>query len=262
MLAVAAGVSVAYATLLAPALAMQVASDRDPGQAVIVVASQGNAVLDPADIDALTRALPGTRVGRALAPVSFSAAAAGASTPVTLESVDSAFFSVYGLQTANGTFFTPADDLRASPVAVLGQQVAQSEFGSATAATGKSLRVQNVSLTVVGVLAESSSPDMALFNQSVFVPLQTGRVRLVGTQAATELVIGAASETDASKLAVLASRVLALRYPSTTSAFSVQVHEENQVPASVGGLLLQAVGRVRAQFLEAKGLACTCQTLS
>ncbi len=252
LLAVVAGVGVGYASLLCLAIVTQLVTNRASGPAVVIVAPQETAPLDPADIDALTRALPGANVSRALVPESL--ATTGTLPLVNVESVDADFFSVYGLQAASGTFFRPADDLRANPVAVVGGQVAQTLFGSVSAATGKSLRVQNVSLTVIGVLAPPSSPDLASFNQNVFVPLQTGRLRLVGAGAPTELVIGPASGANASNLARLASHVLAVRYPRATSAFSVQVHVETQAPASLPRLVWQAAASNHAEFVEAKRL--------
>ncbi len=253
VLAVVVSVGLGYTLLLAPAVASELAPGSNRGPAIVTVTSQQAAALDPADIDALTQALPGAIISRGLVPVSLFAT--GNSAPLNIQSVDSTFFSVYGLQTSSGTLFTPADDLRANPVAVIGQQVAQTAFGNAAAATGKSLRVRNVSLTVIGVLATPSNPDLASFSQSVFVPLQTGKVRLVGAQVPAQLVIGASSAANAANIAALASHVLAARYPAATSAFSVQVHDEDQAPASIPQLLTRATTSVRAEFLAAKGLA-------
>ena len=245
-------VGIGYVLLVTPAVAGEILSGGAQAPVVITVTSRGPN-LDPADIDALTRALPAAVVvSRDLAPESIPIA--GASTPLDVESVDSAFFDVYGLNLVSGTLFTPADDLRAAPVAIIGQQVAQSLFGSATAATGKSLRVRNVSLTVIGVLAPSDDPNLAGFSQRVFVPLQTGRIRLVGAQAPTQLAIGTTTAATASNLAASATQVLRQRYPTAISAFSVQTHVESWAPEAIPALFTQAASRVHTEFLQAKGL--------
>jgi hypothetical protein len=255
VLIVLVSVGMGYVVLLAPTVASQLASGGGQLPAVITVASQATPTLDPADIDALTRALPGTTISRTLIP---GPTLATATVPaLDVEPVDAAFFGVYGLKAAKGAFFTPADDLRANQVAVLGQQAAQTLFGDATSATGKSLRVRNVSLTVIGVIAQPDNPDLASFSQEVFVPLQTGKVRLVGAQAPTELVIGVANGADAANLAASAARVLALRYPSAASRFSVHIHNETQQPVSLPELLGRAAAAVHADFLEAKDLTST-----
>ena len=246
-----------YAVLLIPAIANQLATELSQAPVVITVAAQGAATLDPADIAAVTQAMPSAAISRTLAPgptlVTDTAPA------IDVESVDAAFFGIYALKPTSGTLFTPTDDLRANRVAVVGQQAAQTLFGSPSTAIGKSIRVRNVSLTVIGVLAQPSDPDLAALGRSVFVPLQTGRVRLVGNQASTELVIGVTNASDASNLAALASRVLALRHPGAASLFSVQRHVEGQAPPSIPELLTRAAVEVRAEFLTAKDLSLVSQ---
>ena len=251
LLSVALSVAVGYALLLAPAMVSQLGARTGQASAVITVTPQGQP-LDPADIEALTRALPSALVSRNLAPQSIPTP--GASFPTSVEAVDSTFFAVYGLKLLGGRFFTSWDDLQANPVAVIGQQTAETYFSRATAAIGKSLRVRNVSLTVIGVLAQPAAADLTGLSQRVFVPLQTGRIRLLGAQAPIELAIGTDDAAEASDLAVSASHVLAQRYPSAASTFLVRIHVESGFTESIIQLLARAASGVHVDFLQTKHL--------
>ena len=111
-----------------------------------------------------------------------------------------------------------------------------------------------MSLTVIGVVAQPADADVSGFGQRVFVPLQTGRIRLVGVRAPIELAIGADDAADASDLAVSASNVLRQRYPLAASTFSVRTYVGSGGPESILRALPQAAAGVRAGFLQTKHL--------
>jgi hypothetical protein len=242
LLVVLVGMGVWYACLLVVAVFTSTSSAQT---GLMIIVPTGNAVLDPGDMDALARALPGTTLGRAVVPS--RAAFTDTSPSVAVQSVDAEFFAVYGWKTAEGALFTPADDVRSSPVAVLGAQAARSLFADTASPIGRSLHVQNVAFTVVGVLAPV---DDAALADSVYVPLQTGRVRLVGVQAPTEIVMN----TSDPSVAEAATNVLTSRY-RTAVPFEVQAAATDTSPPTFPQLVADAADRVQTEFLRGKGFA-------
>jgi macrolide transport system ATP-binding/permease protein len=81
---------------------------------------------------------------------------------------------------ARGTFFT-SDDVRSyAAVAVIGQTVAKTLFGS-DSPLGKHVVINNVLFQVIGVMAErGASPNGADQDDVILVPVSTGSLRLFG----------------------------------------------------------------------------------
>lgn len=81
---------------------------------------------------------------------------------------------------AEGVFFSPEDEERYAPVAVIGQTVANNVFPG-TNPIGKYMLLKNVPFQVIGVM---SAKGATAFGQDqddvVFVPLTTGQLRLFG----------------------------------------------------------------------------------
>jgi putative ABC transport system permease protein len=99
-------------------------------------------------------------------------------------------------QVGNGGFFTELDDASARNVVVIGQTVARNLFGSQNP-LGQVIRVRNVPLTVVGVLASKGSTGFQDQDDVVFVPFETGQLRLFGASAINSIQVQA---VDANKL--------------------------------------------------------------
>jgi hypothetical protein len=176
------GAAIGYGVLLAPPAIRQLTGRGESNPAVVTIAPAGLTTLEPADVDALSEALPETTFSRALLPTPILASDASTTAPttVTVQSVDPAFFSVYGLRAASGTLFTSSDDGRASPVAVLGQQTARTLFGSPSAAVGQSLQLRSVPFTVIGVLAPSERPRVGRVQPESLCAAADGAGSVVG----------------------------------------------------------------------------------
>ena len=81
------------------------------------------------------------------------------------------------MKVQNGSFITNDDEDNLNKVAVLGQTIASDIFGSGAFATdpiGKTIKMGNVVMTVVGVLGENMTADDA-----IFVPLTTAQTRIL-----------------------------------------------------------------------------------
>jgi predicted permease len=88
------------------------------------------------------------------------------------QAVSGSFFSTLGVQPAAGRLIAPADDsVSAAPVVVLNYGYWKTQFGGSASAIGKTVRLNNVPFTIIGVAAarfDSLSPGRIY---DVWVPL-------------------------------------------------------------------------------------------
>jgi macrolide transport system ATP-binding/permease protein len=81
---------------------------------------------------------------------------------------------------AQGTFFSAEDDAQFATVVVLGQSVKQKLFGERNP-LGEYIIIRNILFQVVGVMADrGADPGGQDQDDKVFVPFQTGSLRLMG----------------------------------------------------------------------------------
>lgn len=82
---------------------------------------------------------------------------------------------------ASGVFLDAQDNQRYAAVAVLGRTVADNLFGPGAAPLGEYVLINNVPFQVIGVMApKGATPWGADQDDVVFVPLNTGSLRLIG----------------------------------------------------------------------------------
>jgi macrolide transport system ATP-binding/permease protein len=88
------------------------------------------------------------------------------------ELVTGNYFSTLGLRPARGRFFLPEEDGTpgAHPVAVMSYATWQASFGSAADIVGKTLRINNIVFTVVGVAPPRFIGVNALFGPDFWIP--------------------------------------------------------------------------------------------
>ncbi|MEW6140957.1 MAG: ABC transporter permease [Thermodesulfobacteriota bacterium] len=91
------------------------------------------------------------------------------------------YFEVREWTLRHGRYFTPDEERHGSKVAVLGQTVVENLLGD-TYPLGKVVRIQNVPVTVIGVLEpKGQSPRGEDQDDTVIVPLKTSQYRLFGS---------------------------------------------------------------------------------
>jgi putative ABC transport system permease protein len=113
-----------------------------------------------------------------------------------VQGVRTDFFAIQNWQIADGSFFTNFDDGAARSVAVMGQTVANSVFPRGTNPIGQVIRVRNVPFTVVGLLASKGASGFQDQDDVLFIPFETGQIRLFGPSALNSISVQA---TDADK---------------------------------------------------------------
>jgi predicted permease len=97
----------------------------------------------------------------------------GAATPIAVQLVSGSFFPLLGTRPHLGRLLMPDDDRRpgAHPVAVLSHQGWRRHFAASPAAVGRTLQVNGLTLTVVGVTAPGFTGLDPLAGPDVFVPM-------------------------------------------------------------------------------------------
>ncbi len=101
----------------------------------------------------------------------------GESVQTQLVGTTADFAIVRNFQLAEGEFFSPSHVSGRSLVAVLGPDTAEALFGSESA-LDKSIRVNNITFRVIGVLAAKGGGSFGSEDDQVIVPLTTAALRL------------------------------------------------------------------------------------
>ena len=92
------------------------------------------------------------------------------------------YIPVHTYEVDTGRGITANDRTKLNKVAVIGATTAETFFGTNTA-LGQTIKINNVSFTVVGVLASKGSTGFDNQDDLVLVPLETGYTRLFGANA-------------------------------------------------------------------------------
>jgi macrolide transport system ATP-binding/permease protein len=107
------------------------------------------------------------------------------------------FPSARDWKVAEGQFFN-ADDMKLyAPVVVLGRTVAQTLFPDGGSPVGKYVLLRNVPFLVIGVMTEKgASPNGSDQDDVIFVPINTGLIRLFGKTYLSSITIKVADAAD------------------------------------------------------------------
>jgi macrolide transport system ATP-binding/permease protein len=107
------------------------------------------------------------------------------------------FPSARDWKVAEGQFFH-ADDLKTyAPLMVLGRTVARTLFPDGRSPVGKYVLLRNVPFLVIGVMTEKgASPNGSDQDDVVFVPINTGLVRIFGKSYLSSITVKVADSTD------------------------------------------------------------------
>ena len=121
-----------------------------------------------------------------------------------------------------GDMFTERDVLNANKVCVIGQTLSRELF-QGDSPVGKEIRVQNVSLRVVGVLSRKGANMMGMDQDDiVLAPWTTIKFRVTGTRSATGGNGGSQSSASSASSTTGAVNTLNNLYPGSTQLYPVQ----------------------------------------
>lgn len=92
------------------------------------------------------------------------------------------YFEVNNLELDSGRFITDADNLSKKKVAVIGSSVSSDLFEGLNP-IGRTVKIDNVSFEIIGVLATKGSLGFMSGDSSIIIPLNTGYARVFGSRA-------------------------------------------------------------------------------
>ena len=163
------------------------------------------------------------------------------------------FLEVRSFEMAKGRFLTELDVKQSNQVVVLGSELAQKLFGN-TNPLGQQVRIQNVSVKVIGVLAPKGTSFGTNFDNSAAVPIATMANRIVGRKspyglAVTSIFISIKDESQMDAAQFQVENLLRLRHKITTED-DFTVRNQKDLMARMGAisgaltLLLTAVASI------------------
>lgn len=109
----------------------------------------------------------------------------------TVQGVGADYATIQSLEIAQGEFFTRDDELGLSRVAVIGSDVVKDLFGEGAEPVGESIKIDNRSFRIVGVLLEKDSSAFSNPNEAVYIPVNTAMKILLGQDYVTSIMIQA-----------------------------------------------------------------------
>ncbi|MDC0714598.1 ABC transporter permease [Stigmatella sp. ncwal1] len=110
------------------------------------------------------------------------------------------YFAVNNTQMETGRLFTEQEDKGRRRVAVLGALVGAQLGGVSSASlVGETIRIGGVPFEVIGVLKEKGSQGFSNPDESLYIPLSTAQLRVLGTDRVRSIAVQAASEGQMSE---------------------------------------------------------------
>ena len=143
------------------------------------------------DADALTDKTRIQNISAVSAVVSkpTQASANGQTININAQGVGADYATIQSLGLAQGEFFTKDDELSLSRVAVLGSEVVTDLFGEGAEPVGETVKIDNRSFRVVGVLQEKDSSTFSNPNKAIYVPVNTAMKILLGQDYVSSIMI-------------------------------------------------------------------------
>ena len=190
--------------------------------------------LKAADVDAILHAVPGISAASAVVAGNAQVIFESKNWPTRVMAVMPAYQHIEDWRIQQGIFFMSQDNLDSRNVVVLGHTVASNLFPTGTSPVGQVVRIRNVPFTVVGVLASRGGSFGGDQDDVIFVPLQTGQVRLFGSTTANQIVVEVADNSQMNTAVPRIQQTLRQRHllqPSQADDFSI--FNNNDVIAKV-----------------------------
>lgn len=127
----------------------------------------------------------------AVAPVvsgSYQVTAGSANTRTQITGTTPDYMTARNVTVAEGTFFSEVHNAQKAKVAVLGPSTRDDLFGTDADVVGKTIRVNNVIFTVIGVTVSKGGSGFNNQDDIVYVPMTTAQSYLVGSTTAVHSI--------------------------------------------------------------------------
>jgi putative ABC transport system permease protein len=188
--------------------------------------------------------------------------AAGQNVAGRLTGVTADHARVRNLKLAEGQFFSTQNQDARSPVVVLGASIRKTLFGTSDA-LGKTIRVNQVSLRVIGVLEEAGQSMMGGGDDAMYLPITTLQTRFSGARTATggrivsTIFVQLADDTQQTAEAAAANitALLRERHDVKEDDFTMMSQQELQeATAQITGVLTLFLGSIAGISLVVGGI--------
>jgi putative ABC transport system permease protein len=169
------------------------------------------------------------------------------------------FLHVMSWRVATGRAFTERELRTGAPVCLLGETARRELFGSLVDPIGAAIRVGNVSMRVVGLLAPKGSSTFGQDQDDfILIPLATHQRRISGTHDADMLFVSARDGADTSQIrADLDALMRKRRHLHAGEAADFTVRDMKEITAMIGsisGVLTQLLAAIAAVSLLVGGI--------
>lgn len=200
-----------------------------PGRG-LVSSGRGTAqTLKNEDID-VVKAIDG--VGAVSPEVSrrFQVVAEGNNTNTTITGATSEYATVHSIAVSNGSFISDANQRSLGRQAVLGATVAVDLFGNGEEDLeiflGKTIRINNVNFTVVGILTKKGGAGFSGPDDMIFVPLSTMQKILAGVDYLSMLAVSVTDKNKMAEVKDLTTNALLDKHQVDEADFSIISQED------------------------------------
>jgi len=175
----------------------------------------------------------------------------------TVLGITSDYIAIRTLQIASGLSFTPLDDSGRARVAIIGANVADTLFGSASP-LGERIQIRGITFHVVGVLTRKGDVGMGSPDDLVLVPLATHQGVLFGGDSLWNISVQVASEGETTEAEEGIGQLLRLRHRLRSDAdddFEIRSQTEMLATMSaITGTFTALLGSVAAVSLLVGGI--------
>ncbi len=144
----------------------------------------------------------------------------GNNTNTTVTGVQSSYATVHNLALADGSFITDANDRSIGRQAVLGATVATDLFADQNP-IGQTIRINQISLTVIGVLTAKGGAGFSGPDDMIFVPLSTMEKILSGADYLTNIAVSVANKDQMNDVKDAVTSALLAKHRVDEADFSV-----------------------------------------
>jgi putative ABC transport system permease protein len=199
---------------------------------------------------------------QAVAPIlqgNTSVSANGQTTTTNVYGVTTAYFSMLNEQVTEGAVFNDQQVNTHALVVVIGPDLATTLFGQTTGLTGKTIRLNGQTFTIIGILKSKGGTSFGSSDNQVIIPLTTARDRVI-QRAGTSvdmIYVQATSAQTVSEASTQVSQILRLRHHVAVDKEDFSVFNQQDLlstASSIISVLTAFLGGIAAISLLVGGI--------
>ncbi|MFA5827536.1 MAG: ABC transporter permease [Candidatus Paceibacterota bacterium] len=195
-----------------------------PGRGIVSSGRGAAQTLKNEDINVI-KALDGVSLVSPEVSSRFQVVATGNNTNTTINGVTPDYMNVHNIAIANGSFITEANDRSIGRQVVLGATVATDLFPDQDP-LGKTIRIKNVTFTVVGVLIAKGGMGFSGPDDMVFIPLSTMQKIISGMDYLSMMAVSVADKNQMTEVKDSVINALLNKHNVIEADFSVISQED------------------------------------